>query len=177
ATADGRFADDPDAVAAQRAADPSLDHDDPLAELFEDQLACADIVVINKADQLDAAALDRVRATVAAGARPGVPVLVTGDGRIAAAVLLGLGAGAEDDLAARPSHHDGEPDHDHDDFTSFHVDLPSEPVSPDAVVARLAPLIAAHDLLRVKGFVAIAGKPMRLVLQAAGPRIQHHYDR
>ena len=67
AVAAGRFADDPAAVAAQRLADPGLDHDNPLAEVFEDQLQSADLVVLNKADLLDAGALAQVRATVAAG--------------------------------------------------------------------------------------------------------------
>ena len=55
AVAGGRFADDPDAVSRQRAADDSLDHDNPLAEVYEDQLQCADLVVVNKTDLVDAA--------------------------------------------------------------------------------------------------------------------------
>src|SRR5689334_1559077 len=47
AVAEGRFVDDPAAVAAQRAVDPSLDHDNPLEEVYEDQLLCADLVVLN----------------------------------------------------------------------------------------------------------------------------------
>ena len=61
AVAEGRFADDPAAVAAQRAADPSLDHDNPLEEVFEDQLLCADLVVLNKADLVSAERLDAAR--------------------------------------------------------------------------------------------------------------------
>ena len=50
AVAAGRFAPDVDKVNAQRAADDSLDHETPLSELFEDQIACADIVLMTKAD-------------------------------------------------------------------------------------------------------------------------------
>ncbi len=32
-------------------------------------------------------------------------------------------------------------------------------------------------MLRVKGFAAVTGKPMRLLVQAVGPRVTHHYDR
>ncbi len=53
AVAAGRFASDPEAVDAERRADQALDHDSPLEELFEDQLACADLVVLNKTDLLD----------------------------------------------------------------------------------------------------------------------------
>ena len=53
AVAAGRFADDPEAIARQRAEDDSLDHDNPLEEVYEDQLLCADLVVLNKADIAD----------------------------------------------------------------------------------------------------------------------------
>ena len=54
AVAEGRFADDPEAVARQRAEDPSVDHDNPLAEVYEDQLMAADLIVLNKTDLIDA---------------------------------------------------------------------------------------------------------------------------
>jgi len=177
AVADGRFAGDPDAVAAQRATDAALDHESPLEELFEDQLGCADLVVLNKVDQLDAAARASVEAVIGAGLRPGVKVVPASYGAIDAAVLLGLGAAAEDDLAARPSHHDdADADHDHDEFESFHVDLPAV-ASPEALIERLRPAIERHDILRVKGFLPVVGKEMRLVLQGVGSRLQHYYDR
>ena len=176
AVSEGRFALDEEALAAQRAADEGLDHDNPLEELFEDQLACADMVVLNKTDLLDEAGLATVSADLAAQLRPGVKVVKARHGAIDAAVLLGLGSAAEDDLAARPSHHDAEDEHDHDDFESFHVDLGAV-TDPDALAARLKPVIEAHDILRLKGFAAVEGKPMRLVVQAVGGRIQHYYDR
>ncbi|HEX6958717.1 MAG TPA: cobalamin biosynthesis protein CobW [Ferrovibrio sp.] len=177
AVAEGRFADDEAALAAQRAADPNLDHDNPLEELFEDQLACADLVLLNKADLLNAAGQALVRARIAPHLRPGVKALPVQHGEIAPEILLGLQAAAEDDLAARKSHHDAEQgEHDHDDFASFAVTLPEQP-APEALIARLAPLIATHDILRIKGFAAIAGKTMRLVLQGVGGRLSHYYDR
>lgn len=176
AVAEGRFADDEAALAAQRAADPNLEHDNPLEELFEDQLACADLVLLSKADLLDAAAAARVQAEIAPHLRPGVKTLPVRHGEIAAEILLGLGAAAEDDVAARKSHHDLEEDHDHEDFASFAVTLPELP-APEILLSKLAPVIAAHDILRVKGFAAIAGKTMRLVLQGVGARISHYYDR
>src|SRR5689334_13949393 len=121
AVAAGRFADDPEALAAQRAADPSLDHDNPLEEVFEDQLACADLVVLNKTDLLDPAALAETRRTIEAALRPGVKLVAASHGDVPVPVLLGLNAAAEDDLAGRPSHHDAEDGHDHDDFESFTV--------------------------------------------------------
>ena len=177
AVAAGRFADDPAAVAAQRRADPGLDHDNPLAEVFEDQLQSADLVVLNKADLLDAEALARVRATVAAGLPRAVRTVAAQEGRVNPAVLLGLHAAAEDDLAARPSHHDAEDGaHEHDDFESFVVLLP-ELDAPDALLARLQSVAETHRILRVKGFAAVRGKPLRLAIQGVGGRFRKEFDR
>ncbi|MFZ5789251.1 MAG: cobalamin biosynthesis protein CobW [Pseudomonadota bacterium] len=177
AVAAGRFAEDPEAVARQRAADTALDHDSPLAELFEDQVACADLVVLNKTDLMDADTKARAEAAVAAELGRAVKILPASFGRLDVTMLLGLGAAAEDDLAARRSHHELEgEDHDHDEFESFALALP-ELDSPQALVERLKPVIEAHDILRVKGFLAVAGKEMRLLLQGVGARLQHYYDR
>ena len=176
AVAAGRFASDPAALDAQRRADDALDHDSPLEELFEDQLACADMVVVNKTDLLGEPGSDRVVREVGARVRPEVKLLRATHGAIDAGVLLGLGAAAEDDLDARPSHHDGVDDHDHDDFTSFPIAF-GEVGAPQALLDRLHVAVAAHGILRVKGFAAVAGKDMRLVLQGVGARVQHYYDR
>ena len=176
AVAAGRFADDPDAVAQQRAGDASVDHDNPLSEVYEDQLQAADMVVLNKTDLLDDAAIARLRGDIAAAAGRGVKVVPAREGRLDIAVLLGLQAAAEDDLAARPSHHDAEDlAHEHDDFESFVVPL-GEIDAPEALIARLAAATAAHDILRTKGFAAVRGKPMRLAVQGVGGRFRHQFD-
>ena len=177
AVAAGRFADDPDAVARQREEDPSLDHDNPLAEVYEDQLMASDLVVVNKADQLTDADSARVQQAIRAAVPRAVKVVATQEGRMDPAVLLGLDAAAEGDLAARPSHHDAEDGaHEHDDFESFVVPLPEQD-SPDTLVARLRQVAGAHDILRMKGFAAVRGKPMRLLVQGVGGRFRHHFDR
>ena len=176
AVAAGRFADDPVKLAAQRAADPSVDHDNPLEEVYEDQLLCADLIVLNKTDLIDDAARAKVESEIRATIPRAVKIVSVRDGRIDATLLLGLEAKAEDDLAARPSHHDAEPDHDHDDFESFVV--PVAPVTePDQFLQRLARLAERHDVLRIKGFVAVTGKPMRLLVQGVGARFEKSFDR
>lgn len=176
AVAAGRFATDPAAVAAQRAADPSLDHESPLEELFEEQLGCADLVVLNKTDLIDAAALARVKALMAPHLRPAVRIVSAVGGALDPAVLLGLDAGAEDDLDSRPSHHDDGHAHDHDDFASIVVDL-GEVADPAALEARIKQVATRHDILRVKGFVAVPDKAMRLIVQGVGDRVQRYFDR
>jgi cobalamin biosynthesis protein CobW len=176
AVASGRFADDPNAVLAQREADLSLQHDNPLEEVYEDQLLCADLVVLNKSDLLDAETAKRVMGEITASLPRAVKIVATHEGAIEPSVLLGLGAAAEDDLANRPSHHETEADHDHDDFDSFVVDITATR-DPDALLMQLQSIVAAHDILRIKGFVEVAGKPMRLLVQGVGARFRSHFDR
>jgi cobalamin biosynthesis protein CobW len=177
AAAEGRFADDPEAVARQRAEDPSLDHDNPLAEVYEDQLTAADLVVINKADLIDEAQLARLRRDIAAQIPRAVKIVAAREGRVDLAVLLGMNAAAEDDLDARPSHHDAEDgEHEHDDFESFVVPI-AEIDTPDEFIATLRAVAEKFQVLRIKGFAAVRGKPMRLSVQGVGERFRHHFDR
>ena len=176
AAAEGRFAEDPAAVARQRQADPSIDHDNPLEEVFGDQLACADLVILNKADLVASKRLAGLQREIEARLRPGVKLVATQQGRVARRVALGLDAAAEDDLSARPSVHDREAEHDHDDFDSCVVTL--GPIADEAAFqARLAAAIRSHDVLRVKGFLALPGRGRRQVVQAVGDRIATHFDR
>jgi len=176
AVADGRFADDPDAVAKQRAADPSVDHENPLHEVYEDQLSAADLIILNKTDLIEKGDIAPLKQTISASTPRAVKVVEAREGRIDPAVLLGLLAAAEDDLDARPSHHDGADDHEHDDFDTFVMEI-DEIDTPDALIARLEAAAAAHDILRIKGFLPVAGKPMRLAVQGVGTRFRHAFDR
>lgn len=176
AVAAGRFAPDVAAVDAQRAADDSIDHETPLSEVFEDQISCADIVLLSKADLAGQDGVDAARAAIEAEAPRRLPILPMTDGVIDPRVILGLNAAAEDDLAARPSHHDGHDDHEHDDFDSVVIDLPEIEDVAD-LVERVQRLARERNILRVKGYVAVSGKPMRLLLQAVGERVRHQFDR
>jgi cobalamin biosynthesis protein CobW len=176
AVAAGRFAADEGAVDAQRRADESLDHETPLSEVFEDQISCADIVLMSKADLAGETGLDRARQVIAAESPRVVPILPMSEGVIDPNVVLGLKAAAEDDLAARPSHHDGADDHEHDDFETVVIPMP-EVSDPATLVAAIERLATEQQILRVKGYVAVSGKPMRMLVQAVGARVRHQYDR
>ena len=176
AVAAGRFAPDVGAVEAQRAADSSLDHETPLSEVFEDQILCADLILLSKADLAGDAGLATAKEVISAEMTRPVPMLPMTDGVIDPRVILGLNAAAEDDLAARPSHHDGADDHEHDDFDSVVIDLP-EVTDPEALSAAIVRLAEELNILRVKGHVAVAGKPMRMLVQAVGARVRMQYDR
>ena len=181
AVADGRFANDHDAVQAPREQDESLDHESPLEELFEDQITCADMIILNKTDLLPVQALDAVEGEVRDATERRVKLIRAGlDNAPNADVLLGLGVGTESDIENRKSHHeihhaDGH-EHDHDEFESF-VAEGGGISDVKALVAALKKIIAEHDVLRLKGFVEVKGKPMRLVVQAVGKRIDTYFDR
>ncbi|MEH6644398.1 cobalamin biosynthesis protein CobW [Sulfitobacter sp.] len=176
AVAAGTFASDVHAVDAQRKADESIDHDTPLSEVFEDQISCADIILLSKADLAGPEGLAKARAVIEAESSRKIPMLEMTEGVIDPNVILGLNAKAEDDLAARPSHHDGHDDHEHDDFETIVVPMP-EIEDAATLVAAIEKLANEQHILRVKGYVAVKGKPMRLLVQAVGARVRHQFDR
>ena len=192
AVTEGRFAHSVAAVDAQRQLDENLDHETPLSELFEDQIACADMIVVNKTDLLEDSEAQALVKTLRDASRAGVQVVTTSMGKLPVDVLLGQGIGAESDLEARHElhhhHHDHDDDHaeddhddhdhhhdhDHDAFESFVVTL-GEISDPKAFSDQVSAIISAHDILRLKGFAAVSGKPMRLTLQAVGPRVETYF--
>ena len=176
AVAAGRFAPNVEAVDAQRLADDSIDHETPLSEVFEDQISCADIILLTKPDLAGPEGVAKAREIIANEAPRALPVVEVAEGAIDARVVLGLEAAAENDMDARPSHHDGHDDHEHDDFESIIVELP-EQSDPLDLVANIKHLASELNILRVKGYAAVQGKPMRLLVQAVGARVRHQYDR
>ncbi|MGI9353010.1 MAG: cobalamin biosynthesis protein CobW [Rhizobiaceae bacterium] len=176
AVAAGRFAPDVARVDAQRLADESIDHETPLSEVFEDQISCADVILLTKPDLAGQEGVEQAKAIIAKEAPRSLPVVEVREGSVDPRVILGLGAAAEDDLDARPSHHDGVPEHDHEDFDSIVVDVP-EVSAPEVLTEQIKLLAEKHNILRVKGYASVIGKPMRLLVQAVGGRVRHQYDR
>jgi cobalamin biosynthesis protein CobW len=172
----GRFAPNVAAVDAQRLADESIDHETPLSEVFEDQISCADMILLTKPDLAGAEGVNAAKAIIAEEAPRPLPVVEVAEGSVDPRVILGLEAAAEDDLDARPSHHDTPHDHDHEEFDSIVVDIP-ELSDPAQLVAQIEALADTQNILRVKGYAAVSGKPMRLLVQAVGRRVRHQYDR
>lgn len=191
AVLDGQFAHDTSKVNAQRLADEALDHESPLEELFEDQITCADMIILNKSDLVDEAGLAKVQDDIEREIKRAVKVVRAANGSLPASVLLGLEAATEAEVHQRKSHHEKEHDafhaehgddaehahdHDHDEFESFVVNG-GVVSNRKTLITALHRVIEQHGILRLKGFVAIKGKPMRLVVQAVGSRIDHHFDR
>jgi cobalamin biosynthesis protein CobW len=183
AVAEGTLAKDLAALEAMRQADPGLDHETPLQELFEDQLACADLVILNKTDLVDAATQAKVRQQVEQELSRSVKIVASGrssDREMASLspdLLLGFNAAVEDNLESRPSHHDHEEEHDHDDEIDSTYVVFDRAFDPEVLKQRLEKLVETSEIYRVKGFISVPNKPMRMVVQGVGARFEQFYDR
>ncbi|MBN9670433.1 cobalamin biosynthesis protein CobW [Roseibium aggregatum] len=188
ALAEGRIALDEEALEAQRAADEALDHESPVEELFHDQLRCADLVVLNKADLVSAEVLEGVHDRISVDLRPAVHIVSSEKGTLPIEVLLGRGSAAEDDMAGRHEHHGHHHDHDdhddhndhedhhhdhhhHDDFESHVLDV-SGFASLKEAESKVLEAMALKGVLRIKGAVTIEGKAAPAMVQAVGPRVE-----
>ena len=177
ALADGTLVGDLDALEAQRQADPNLEHETPIEELFEDQLACADLVLLTKTDLVDKVTLNKIKAWLQPELSPGVKIVTSNQGEIDPNLLLGFNAAVEDNLDSRHSHHDSEAQHEHDDeINSVEISL-NRSFEPQTLIEQLKELLQQQEIYRVKGFIDVANKPMRLVLQGVGNRFDTFYDR
>lgn len=176
ALSDGRIVHDLEALDRQKQQDDTLEHDDPIEEVFEDQLACADLIVLTKTDLLSEEQVQQTVAHIRSLLSRSAKIIPVKNGQVSSDVVLGLGLSVEDDIENRPSHHDHEEEHDHDDFESFYVDLPSFS-EPEKILERIKAVTEDEKVLRVKGFINISEKPMRLLIQAVGTRLDHYYDR
>ena len=177
ALAAGTLVGDLDALEAQRQADPNIEHETPIEELFEDQLACADLVLLTKTDLVDEAALTQVTEWLQKELLPGVKIVSCGNGEIDPDLLLGFNAAVEDNLDSRPSHHDHQEEHDHDDRINSVQFTFDQTFEPKALMKKLQQLVKEQEIYRIKGFVSVPNKPMRMVLQGVGNRFDSFYDR
>jgi cobalamin biosynthesis protein CobW len=177
ALAEGKIVSDRDALEVQRQADPNLEHETPLEELFEDQLACADLVLLTKVDLVDEPTLARIIEKLQSELRPGVKIIPCKNGEIDPHILLGFNAAVEDNLDTRPSHHDSEEEHEHDDDINSVQVIVDRAFEPNILKEKLEKLVQQQEIYRVKGFVNVANKQMRLVLQGVGNRFDSFYDR
>ncbi len=177
ALAGGKLVGDLAALEAQRESDSSLEHETPIEELFEDQLACADLVLLTKTDLVDEQTRERISAKLAQNLRLGVKIVPCKQGKINPDVLLGFNAAVEEDLTNRPSHHDYEEEHEHDEEINSVQILTEQSFEPNQLISKLKQLVTEMEIYRVKGFVKVLGKPMRLVVQGVGDRFETFYDR
>ena len=168
----GQFSSNLEAIEKQRLNDENLDHETPISELFEDQLTCADLIIINKSDLISVAEIDALKTKLGSKTRKGVKIIQSTMGNVPSKVLLGQNVNAEKDIQSR---HEIHHDHHHDDFESFIVNLP-EITDQKEFLKRMEGVIVNHSILRLKGFASIEGKPLRMTIQAVGPRIETYFE-
>ncbi len=181
ALAAGAVVADPSTLDAQRRADPSLDHATAIDELFAQQLASADLVLISRADCVEADRLEQVRERLQGLIRPGTPVLPMARGAVPAELVLGLDHHPTQQGGAHPDHeHDG--DHHHHHEHHHHVAMESQALrlpgtwQRPAVEQALRRLIQDHGVVRLKGRLRLPGKARVLELQAVGPRLESWFS-
>ncbi|MFC5045035.1 cobalamin biosynthesis protein CobW [Aquimarina hainanensis] len=175
-------------VQAQRLDDENLDHESSIEELFEDQLSCADLILMTKSDLIDKEAFEEVRSIIQNRVGAGIKIISAVKGDVSVDVLLGVGAQAEDHVDEKHSHHethhhhhdeDGHHhhDHDHDETINSIVITISEPHTPAALIAGLKQLVTTYEIYRVKGIINVEGKPMRMIVQGVASRFENYFDR
>ena len=186
---------DPDALERQRQDDPNLDHLTAIDELFENQLASADLVLISRGDRLEPNQLKAVQQDLATRLRAGAETLAISRGVVDPALVLGIDAKSE----AKAEAHDHEHDHEHhghshshshdhrdgdghDHHDHSHVEALSGQVRCEGSVSRqqleqlLPDFVRRHGVIRLKGRVWLEGKSLPLQIQMVGPRLDSWFE-
>ena len=171
-----RFAPSIEAVNRQRLADENISHETPLSEVFEDQINCADLILLTKCDNVNEIDLLKSKSIINEIKKNSKPIIEVINGIISPKIILSLEAKAENDINSRPSHHDNEEEHDHDDFESIIFDL-NEIEQTEEILNKIKKLTLDYEILRIKGYLKIKNKPMRFLIQAVGSRVRGQYDK
>ena len=176
AVSNGRFAPSIEAVNKQRLADKNVSHDTPLSEVFEDQVNCADLILLTKCDNINHIDLLKSKSIINNIKNNPKPIIEVINGKINPKILLSLQSEAENDLKSRPSHHDNEDEHDHEDFESIVLNL-DEIEDEKEICKKIERLTEDYEILRIKGYLSIKNKPMRFLIQSVGSRVRGQYDK
>ena len=176
AVSNGRFAPSIEAVNIQRRADKNISHDTPLSEVFEDQVNCADLILLTKCDNINQVDLLKSKSIINNIKNNSKPIIEVINGKINPKILLSLQSEAENDLKSRPSHHDNEEEHDHEDFESIVLNL-DEIEDAKEICKKIERLTEDYEILRIKGYLSIKNKPMRFLIQSVGSRVRGQYDK
>ncbi len=175
ALASGSPVADAEALERQRAEDPSLDHLTAIDELFEDQLHAADLVLISRADCMDASEMAEVQGRIKNKVRAGTALLPVSHGEVETSVVLGL--------HHKPTHHTHDHnDHDHEHHDHSHVEMVGSNVRVEGALDRqvleqlLPNLVSDHQVVRLKGRVWLLGKTLPLQIQMVGPRLNSWFE-
>ena len=177
ALARGEVVADVNLLEQQRADDPSLDHDDSIDELFDEQLEQADLVLISRADRLSDEQQRLAAQQLESRAHfPGVMSLPISNGQVDPELLLGLSRheAADPEPESHDDHHHHH-DHHHPELLSASLQLNGR-WQQEGLESVLADAIETMGLLRLKGRIPIAGKVLPLQVQAVGRRLDCWFE-
>ncbi|SEB85726.1 cobalamin biosynthesis protein CobW [Tenacibaculum sp. MAR_2009_124] len=180
---------DREKVQAQRLADDSLDHESSIEELFEDQLSCADLIIMTKSDLVDKVKYEEVSGVIQKKVGSNIKLISAVKGDIPVDVLLGLDSKSEDFIEKKHSHHEAHHhhhdhdhdhdhhDHDHDETINSLVIEVKVPHEPKQLVKVLEELVGEFEIYRIKGIINVPNKPMRMIVQGVASRFENYFDR
>ncbi|WP_062061201.1 cobalamin biosynthesis protein CobW [Aquimarina longa] len=177
---------DRDKVQSQRLEDENLDHESSIEELFEDQLSCADLILMTKSDLITTEEYTTVRDIIQNRVGEKIKIISAVKGDISVDILLGIDAKAEDHVDTKHSHHENHHhdheghhhhDHDHDDTINSIVIEVKAPHTPETLIKALKILVAEQQIYRIKGIIHVPNKPMRMIVQGVADRFENYFDR
>ena len=176
------------ALEAQRQADEELDHESPIDELFEDQIGAANLILISKSDMCSEDDIATVKDKLLAELEYPTPTITISKDNVPVSAILGLHMDDADFERASHSHHhhhhhhDDEHDHDHHDhpimnmvMMSLKFHFANREIADGEALAGLSDVARAHQILRAKGAMQIAGKALPLIVQAVGSRVDSYF--
>jgi cobalamin biosynthesis protein CobW len=131
-----------------------------LGGTFEEQVTSADLLILNKIDLVDEAALARVEQQLRE-LEPGAPIVRAVRGHVDPALLFPPGPIENRRVRTAPVHRD----HGHERFRHREIDIPAGMRSADIIEE-----LRALGALRIKGFL-VTEEGLRLV-QGVGQRVQ-----
>lgn len=175
---------DRDKIQSQRLDDKNLDHESSIEELFEDQLSCADLIVMTKSDLINEEEYTQVHDIIQNRVGGTIKLISAVKGDIPVEVLLGIDAKSEDHIDSKHSHHEDHHhdhehphDHEHDETINSIVIEVKAPHTPELLVNSLKSLVTDYQIFRVKGIIYVPGKPMRMIVQGVADRFENYFDR
>ena len=173
---------DPDALERQRQEDPNLDHITAIDELFRDQLQAADLVLVSRADCVDAGQLEGVTSDLRQRVRAGTALLPVRRGAVDPELVLGLERQLQADAHGHDRDHHDQDHHDHDHHDHSHVAMVGSTVRVTGALERsalettLQALVREHQIVRLKGRAWLPGKALPLQIQMVGPRLNSWFE-
>lgn len=169
-------------VKKQRLADDNLDHESSIEELFEDQLSCADLIVLTKSDLINEKQLAKIKQTITNKIDSKIKIVTAVKGNISTNIVFGINAKSEESIEEKHSHHEHHHEHNHehhhhdDEINAIPITI-KVPHTPTSLINVLKQLVSEYEIYRIKGFINVKEKPMRMVVQGVANRFENYFDR